>query len=174
MKTQINNWQKRIMISALVIMVLIMGIFAQKSYSVICSDSNLKSLKGIVAEISNNNHLIFISIQPSVTVRSHNAAIIKLPELATANEDKLKVEPWMLNEDHFLGKETKADFAEVEEESIPIEDWMMDETHFMPDSKAELSTAVDQEEEMQVEDWMLDESHFLTQENSANTGSGAN
>ncbi len=174
MKTQINNWPKKIIISGGIIFALMIGTFAQKSNTLLCCDSNLQKLKNIVADMKYSEKMIEITIASTENTNNNSVLIIRIPDRNDVAEESLKVEPWMLSESHFLKNNVTNETLETEEESIPVEAWMLDESHFLPDTFTKDNDQVDPEEELKVEDWMLDESHFTTIASDSKSGAGVN
>ena len=174
MKTQINNWLKKIMVSTSILFALMLGAFAQKSYALLYCDGNLQKLKSIIAELKYSDKMMEITIGSTDVSNSNTVLIVNLSDANTVEEESLRVEPWMLSESHFINNKLSEDNLEaVEEESIPVENWMLDESHFLPKVESSEITKVDTEEELKVEDWMLDKSHFTTIASESKPGTGA-
>ena len=150
--------------------------YSQKSASAVKEYSNFNHLKSLAVVISNlENEYGDIHIKPIEleNIRINNSNL-RFEELTFApahsaneafltedKEEKMQVEDWMLNEEHFRINNSSELYENAEEEEIIVEDWMLDESHFLSNNNLieDENTA---EDELKVENWMLDPDHWVS------------
>jgi len=170
MKKQIYIPIRKQLTFVLVIMSFVAGSYSQKSATDVNEDTNIRYLKSLAAVISNLENVYagtyFKPIElEDVRIYDNNLRFEELnfaPVYSADEEEKLQVEDWMMDEEHFRINDSYELNDIAEEEKIQVEDWMLDEEHFrLPVNEDELYE-VAEEEKLAIEDWMLDESHFLS------------
>ncbi len=175
MKAQIYKSVRKQLVVVLMIMSFMAGAYAQKSAFSFKEDSNfryLRSLAAVISQIENDYAAILVKPIEQVEVRFDNnlkfEEFVLEPEysaneifLVNEEEEKIQVEEWMMDEDHFRNDKNDDELNEIaEEEKLVIEDWMLDESHFISDNNA-IGDEISTEDELEVEDWMLNPEHWV-------------
>jgi hypothetical protein len=159
MKTQNYKPIKKQLIIVLMIMSFIAGAYAQKSTIAFKEDSNFRYLKSLVAVINNMENGYADLHSRTAEKNVANSDIF----LANEKEEKIQVENWMLDEDHFLTNSSEDGlFETAKEEKLVVEDWMLDESHFLSSDKDLTKDENEVEDDMKVESWMLNPDHWVS------------
>ena len=173
MKKQIYIPIRKQLTFVLVIMSFMAGSYSQKSATTLKEESNIKYLKSLAAVISNlENEYTGTYVKPieleDARISDNNLRFdeLILTPVYSAEEEKIEVEDWMLDEEHFRIHNSSELFENDKEEKLVVEDWMLDEDHFSKSGLDDALYEVAEEEKPAIEEWMLDESHFLSDKNS--------
>ncbi|MBN2613625.1 MAG: hypothetical protein JXB00_18860 [Bacteroidales bacterium] len=161
MKTTIRHWQIKIAVIAFAASFFFIELSAQKSYSVVTAGISLKQLKEIYIEIMDKKSGLIAMVASSANMPGD----IKVDEAAlhAGIEEHIIIEPWMLDELHFMGvSNRRTDLKEELEQPVAIEEWMLDISHFLPKKETVNLLQQEEEEALHVEDWMLNAAHFNT------------
>lgn len=172
MKTNLSKQQKKGITLLFIFLTIMLGIYAQKSIIQHSENVSLSGLRVIVAEIKHPEGIMpDCSLEPiefKFTLNSSGMLNLENPEFtdfdlntAPEEEETLKIEDWMLDENHFMPAFSEKLLEDVEDEKLEIEDWMLDESHFLKNRVNQEDNSDLKEESLEIEDWMLDESHFF-------------
>ena len=171
MKKQINIPIRKQLTFVLVIMSFVAGSYSQKSSTAMKEDSNIRYLKNLAAVISNmENFHAGTYIKPieleDIRIYDNNLRFEELifaPAYSADEEEKMQVEDWMLDEEHFRipVSNDEALYEVAEEEKLAIEEWMLDESHFLSNNNL-IEDENSVEDELKVENWMLDPDHWVS------------
>ena len=77
--------------------------------------------------------------------------------ITVSGENELSKFPIKYN---FLDYAIHSVFDEVEEEKIKLEDWMLDEKNFDVTKQVSFTSEIEDEPKLKLEDWMVDERNF--------------
>ena len=169
MKTNLSKQQKKGITLLFVFLTIMLGIYAQKSFINYSENVSLSGLRVIVAEIKHTEGILsdcsLAPIEIKFVLNNPGNLNLEHPEFtpldrnaANEEEETLKIEDWMLDENHFLPAVSENLPEDVEDEKLEIEDWMLDESHFLKNGMNQEDKSGLNEESMEIEGWMLDES----------------
>ncbi|NJK87667.1 MAG: hypothetical protein HC906_18520 [Bacteroidales bacterium] len=111
--------------------------------------SNDEAMKSLLHEMELVNYKISsIMVKVAPVAKEMNTITSEDILYAEAIEEEVKIEEWMLDQDHFANA-----FETEKEQEIKIEDWMLDQNHFT-------TKTTEFEAPVEIESWMLDSTHW--------------